>query len=524
MIIKHFKSLLFAVIGVFYALTATAAISVFSEYGLIQNVQNYSTNPFWSPNAPYNQRLPQPVYVQGADLNADDCINVVQSLVSVQCMARDNCKNAELSDVRPAIMVQLSNLPGANYVSSCSGYIDGIFESYKRQYANTLPNRPTAFPDATVPNPDLNNDDGSIKFENPYKRQTPKWQQEQNERAAELQALQRQNGVGGEHVQYTDFPATYADLSFSERIENDRAGLEPFKDLKAYKTLDVKTAEEWCGKDGEHANSPECVAWRDCTDTIKPNDSRIVHAEYDSSHKNCLVTKCEEGFSPNKQKTGCIDAAGKDCTSQYEEVPNVKYAEIDSNGDCIVLYCDEGYKVHLNKKECEEDTAQSNIRGGEEQEAEQENIEQENTAGYYYARIRISRAASKNEIPKDCDYSTCFFTCKTAFCGSYGLDRLNKIASQKLTWWPHKENHPDNRNYCASPEHGGMLVESDTATILQMTEVQKNEFLSLVEKEIANKGGCYGIIGAKIYLEIGQIPQGGNYTDFRIIKKVFLND
>ena len=215
---KHLKSLLFAITCGFYTFVATAAVSLFSEYGQIQNVQNYSTNPFWSPNAPYNQRLPQPVYVQGADLTAEDCISVVQSLVSVQCMARDNCKNTELSDVRPAIMVQLSNLPGHNYVSACSGYIDGIFESYVQQYSNTLPNRPTAFPEATTPNPNLDNDDNTIQFENPYKRKIPKWGQEQAERAKELETLQRQNGTGNEHhLTQTDFPATYADLSFSER-------------------------------------------------------------------------------------------------------------------------------------------------------------------------------------------------------------------------------------------------------------------------------------------------------------------
>ena len=173
-------------------------------------------------------------------------------------MARDNCKNTDLSDIRPTVMVQLSNLPGANYVSSCSGYIDEIFESYKRQYGNTLPNRPAAFPDATVPNPDLN-DTGGIKFENPYKQQPTKWQIEQKERAEELQRLQAQNGVGDEHLVKTDFPATYADLSFLERLENDRAGLEPFKDLKAYKTLDVKSESEWC--EG-HYNSSECTAYR----------------------------------------------------------------------------------------------------------------------------------------------------------------------------------------------------------------------------------------------------------------------
>ena len=53
----------------FPAFYAAAAVSLFSDYGQIQNVQNYSSNPFWSPNAPYNQRFPQPVYA-GNDFSA----------------------------------------------------------------------------------------------------------------------------------------------------------------------------------------------------------------------------------------------------------------------------------------------------------------------------------------------------------------------------------------------------------------------------------------------------------------------
>jgi len=147
------KSLLLSIFCGFYAFNATAATSLFSDYGQIQNVQNYSTNPFWTPNSPYNQRLPQPVYVQGADLNTEDCIRVVQSLVSLQCMVRNNCEGMTLSDIRPVIMVELSKLPGNNYVSACAGYLDGIFEAYMNQTEYTIPNRPVAFPEATTPNP-----------------------------------------------------------------------------------------------------------------------------------------------------------------------------------------------------------------------------------------------------------------------------------------------------------------------------------------------------------------------------------
>lgn len=272
---NYLKSLLYVFACVFCVFTANAAVSLFSDYGQIQNVQNYSSNPFWSPTAPYNQRLPQPVYATGADLNSEDCIKVVQSLVSAQCLARDNCKNTDLSDIRPTIMVQLSNLPGANYVSSCSGYLDGIFESYKQQYGNALPNRPTAFPDATVPNPDVN-DTGGIKFDNPYKSQPAKWQIEQKERADELQRLQAQNGVGKEHLVKTDFPATYADLSFSERMENDRAGLMPYKDTTAYRTINVKSESEWCR---EHPESSECKTQNTSQNTNQPNNQNTYQQD-----------------------------------------------------------------------------------------------------------------------------------------------------------------------------------------------------------------------------------------------------
>lgn len=308
---NYLKSLIFAFVCTFCTFCANAAVSLFSEYGQIQNVQNYSSNPFWSPNAPYNQRLPQPVFATGADLNADDCIKVVQSLVSVQCMARDNCKNTDLSDIRPTVMVQLSNLPGANYVSACSGYIDGIFESYKRQYGNTLPNRPTAFPNATAPNPDVN-DTGGIKFENPYKREPTKWQQEQKERSDELQRLQAQNGVGREHLAKTDFPATYADLSFSERLENDRAGLEPFKDLKAYKTLDVKSESEWC--EG-HYNSSECTAYRKRKEAAaQAAQTKNQQSETKPTEQVEYVARVRKRHAIQRNSNdGAVDTDGKGC-------------------------------------------------------------------------------------------------------------------------------------------------------------------------------------------------------------------
>ena len=264
---RVFKFLLVSVFCGFYTLVATAATSLFSDYGQIQNVQNYSSNPFWSPNSPYNQRLPQPVYVQGADLNTDDCIKVVQPLVAVQCAARDNCKNTTLADIRPTIMVQLSNLPGHNYVSACSGFIDGIFDSYVAQYGNSIPNRQVAFPEATVPNPTVNNvptptvnaPSPTPQLQNPYKQPVPQWQQEMDERSRELEELQRQNSAGNNQLSATAFPETYDDLSFSEKVANMAAGYEPFKDLKAYNEIDVISKEDYCPK---HLDAPGCEQYK----------------------------------------------------------------------------------------------------------------------------------------------------------------------------------------------------------------------------------------------------------------------
>jgi len=238
------KSFLVAVLCGNLAFSAFAATSLFSNYGQIQNVQKYSSNPFWTPNAPYNQRMPQPVYVQGADLNTEDCMSVVQSLVYVQCAARNNCKGTSLSEIRPTIMVQLSNLPGNNYVSACGGYIDGIFESYVAQFSDSVPNHSVAFPSGTVQNPDVNNTNYQIK--NPYKQTVPKWQQEINERAQELKELQEQNAADSSDLSAADFPMTADDLSFVENMANLAAGYTPYKDASAYKPINV-TKQQWQG-------------------------------------------------------------------------------------------------------------------------------------------------------------------------------------------------------------------------------------------------------------------------------------
>lgn len=311
------ESLLIAVICACCASVVKAAPSLFSDYGQIQNVQHYSSNPFWSPNSPYNQRLPQPVYVQGTDLDAGDCMQVVSSLVSAQCMARDNCKDTALNDIRPTIMVQLSGLPGNNYVSACSGFIDTAFESYVQQYANSLPNRTVDFPNGSVQN------QNATGVTSPQKSKLPQWQQEIQERSDELQRLQAQNGAGYEHLSATDFPTTYADLSFSERMQNAAEGYVPFKDMKTYQNLNVKNSNEWCD---EHPNSSKC--------TNNNNDDNNQHHNGSDDNDNDMQLNTRIGIMFLADGTKQID----DVIELNDSAINVSNPYFDANCSDHVIW------------------------------------------------------------------------------------------------------------------------------------------------------------------------------------------
>ena len=241
-----------AMAGVAYSApiaTGTTSIQPISQYGLIQNVQNYSSNPFWNPNGLYNQRMPQPIYVQGADLNTADCQRTVGTLIAAYCVENNNCVGMRISDIRPAMMLQLARLPGHNYATSCSGFIDSEFDSYVSKYSNAGPsNAYVAFPSGTVANPTLY--ETEYEIENPYQYR-PKtwngedWEREKWERARELNQLQSQNGANDVILARTDFPTTADDLSFSDRMELLSAGYEPFKDASPYAApLKLESEEE----------------------------------------------------------------------------------------------------------------------------------------------------------------------------------------------------------------------------------------------------------------------------------------
>ncbi len=221
--------------GVSFPTTAGQPVS---KYGLIQNVQNYSSNPFWSPNSQYNQRMPQPVYVDGPDLNAGDCQRTVSALVASYCATRNYCVSVSLGDARPALILQLSNLPNYNYVSACAGYVDSEFESYKAKNSTAAPRSvSTAFPTAM---PTMSGGANDVTVGEPTAQG---WAAEMAARQQELLDLQSQNGAGNESVVRAEFPATAADLSFADKNANLREGYMPYKDSSAYKQINLKLEE-----------------------------------------------------------------------------------------------------------------------------------------------------------------------------------------------------------------------------------------------------------------------------------------
>lgn len=332
------KSLLVTLSGCFYAIFAYSATSLFSNYGQIQNVQNYSTNPFWTPNSPYNQKLPQPVYVQGNSVTNDECIQIVKAAVVVQCAAHNNCKNTSLTDIRPGVIIQLSNLPNKAYSTACIGYLDTVYESYVAENGGGLAYKTPTVTTATSQKTYSNNNN-QVVLNNPYAVKTTKWQQEINERTQELAALQRQNGVGGEALTATAIPLSYEDLSFSQRLENDKAGYAPYKDKKAYKIINVKNASQWC--DGEHQDSPECLEYFCSAGGSK------------ASTEQCIKWRCSKSDYANAHQMECLCQKGLETGFKCMSYKCNESAEKNTQ-ECKKWLCDNNvsYKKN-NKKTCD---------------------------------------------------------------------------------------------------------------------------------------------------------------------------
>ena len=255
---------------------ATGATSVqpISQYGLIQNVQNYSSNPFWNPNGPYNQRMPQPIYVQGTDLSTADCQRTVGTLIASYCVDNNNCVGLRISDVRPVMMLQLARLPGHNYATSCAGFIDSEFNDYVSKYSNAGPsNVYVAFPTGTVANPTF--DDTEYNIENPYQIRNrtwnnEEWEKEKKDRIRELNELQSMNGANDVKLTRADFPTTANDLSFSEYMELQSAGYQPYRESSSY-TAPFKIEDEDHYK--SRLNAVNAAAYNGLTNNASTNSN-----------------------------------------------------------------------------------------------------------------------------------------------------------------------------------------------------------------------------------------------------------
>ena len=260
------------------------APAIFSQYGEIQSVKKYSSNPFWNKDSPYNQNFPKPIYATGADLNTGDCNRVVENLVTSYCAEHNYCTNLRISDVRPTIMVQLSQLPGHNFATSCGGYIDSAFENFQKTYGNT----------SAVNLPKTGTQTTNIEIANPFAPKQTAQQKAVAERTAELERLQSIT-TPTSTVRAENFPATTADLSFTDRIANTAAGYEQYKDLESYKKpnflgedeafferLKAQNFEKYCER---QPNSEECKKLR---------EHNITYNTF-GSNTNCKPTKYETG-------------------------------------------------------------------------------------------------------------------------------------------------------------------------------------------------------------------------------------
>ncbi len=301
------------------AFAAQNVPNIMSKYGEIQSVNKYSSNPFWTPNSPYNQRFPTPIYATGPDLNTGDCNRIVQNLVSTYCADRQNCSNLRIADVRPNVMVQLSQLPGHNFATSCGGYIDTIFENYKKTYGNSSAGIVNIVPTQTKTTAP------STQIENPFTAPTTEF----DERAAELERLQRQTTATAA-VTPAAFPKTIDDLSFTDRMANASAGYEPYKDLSAYKTPKFETENEYYERMKSvltHNISYVGAGAKGCPQTYMTGRGATVSCTPTINHGTCSAW--------------CTDAALTNCQTSYTISPNDRDDKI-FYGKCT---CNTGYEM-----------------------------------------------------------------------------------------------------------------------------------------------------------------------------------
>ncbi|MBO4480771.1 MAG: hypothetical protein J5742_04095 [Alphaproteobacteria bacterium] len=266
-------------------LCAQKAPTAFSTYGQIKPVQKYSSNPFWTKDSPYNQRIPTPIYATGADLNTGDCNRVVSNLLLSYCTSID-CSDKRISDVRPVIMVQLSQLPGHNFATSCGGYIDAIFENYKKSYGNTSAVN-------VVKTTQRQND---IQLDNLFAKPVSEYESGVAARTAELNKLQAKT-TKKPAVTKTEFPKTISDIGFTDRVANSTAGYAPYKDKKSYLVPDFEDEDETFFERLKLINPTEFCRRRPQDDFCNPDKKRKKKNDSDDEEEENGTPECVKGSS-----------------------------------------------------------------------------------------------------------------------------------------------------------------------------------------------------------------------------------
>lgn len=212
------KILPFLMIWAGLACTAFGAATI----STMDNVENYSSSPFWSINGPYNQKFPTPVYVKGPSLTAAECQTAVNSAIWTQCSFMNNCVGLTIEDIRPGVIMELTTKTDGNYATSCAAYIDSAFDLYQQRIGGTV--MPSDFPVAGYkPGTNVQNSPRANPFS--YGNQVPDYEFEQDLRQAELQAMQRQTAqIPG--LTATDMPTTFEDLDFATRMNVINEGFQ----------------------------------------------------------------------------------------------------------------------------------------------------------------------------------------------------------------------------------------------------------------------------------------------------------
>ncbi len=288
--IRRFSQKIYMLATILFVTGASAA-TPFSQYGMIQNVQNYANNPFYN-NGTAQITTPRIVYATGPALTPNDCLRTVQSIVENVCFQNNYCKTTTLADVRPKIMVQLSSLPGHNYASSCAGYIDTIYEKYQKNALNSASvQNISSFP--TAPSKQNNTNTNTYAA-----------------RAAELKSLQNLNPIDTT-VNDADFPTTLRDLSITEYTNLQRDNLAEYMDKSAYTPLNIIREEKTAGTTpGKTFDGNNCQAVYNCISQIGDAE-RAAETNWFNARQKYTTNPSSENHESLKQTATALENAWK---------------------------------------------------------------------------------------------------------------------------------------------------------------------------------------------------------------------